>query len=67
MGDKNQIKKQEAVWNLLMTKEDHMFYRNQRPPIGYCTNFVCRKLEIKNMKDIKHQWNERSGKGRFDI
>ena len=52
IGDKQQIKRQESAWNVLMMEEDHIFYKNQslNPRVGYCTSFVCSKSEIKDMK-----------------
>ena len=57
IGDNQQIKRQENAWNVLMTEEDHMFYKNQRlnPRVGYCTGFVCRKSEIKDMRRIQRK------------
>ena len=46
MGDSDQIKKQEKMWNDKMTNDDYVFYKNQSEVLrtGHCTSFVCRKL-----------------------
>ena len=59
IGDKHQIKRQEDIWNVKMTEEDHIFYRQQKqtPRIGYCTSFVCRRSSIEDMTraELKQQ------------
>ena len=57
IGNKHQIKKQESLWNVKMTEEDFCFYKNQtqNPRVGYCTNFVCRKSEVKDMKRAREK------------
>lgn len=66
IGDEDQIKKQEKSWNVRMTNEDHLFYNNQcqTPRIGYCTNFVCRKWEISNIRKAEREekWRSRQDK-----
>ena len=44
-----------------MTNEDYLFYKNQCqvPRIGYCTNFVCRKWEIANIRKLKREEKQR--------
>lgn len=57
IGDYHQIKRQEDTWNVLMTEEGHIFYQKQTlcPREGYCTSFVCRKSEIRDMRRSKNK------------
>ena len=61
VGDYHQTKRQEKIWNVMMTEEDRLFYKNQslNPRVGYCTTFVCRKSEIKDMRRANRKEKEK--------